>query len=396
MPSHRAQSVPLSPIKQMEQLSRQVSGAISLAQGIPHFPPSRKVLRVVTQALLQGKGCHYTLPEGLYELRQAISRHIFERTGCYFSPKGEILVTAGAMAALQATLAALLDPGEEVLVLSPAYASYYSQIRAVSAVPVSIPVPSSGELPLDLLEKKVSQKTKALLFAHPSNPTGVFFSREKLERLVSFARVHNLYLITDEVYFPFVWEGKFVSLAEVPEARERLVLIFSFSKAHSITGFRIGYLAAPAFLAHQILKFHDNLITCAPHPAQLAALAILQGGDEEFSLRLSYYHKQREFAFSLFQKLSYVEVFRPKAGYYLFLRILKGKVDSLALSKALLTSAKVATVPGIAFGECGEGHLRISFAVEKERLKKGFERLAPYLENLEWLSSFVRPCRQAA
>ncbi|RME89031.1 MAG: pyridoxal phosphate-dependent aminotransferase [Planctomycetota bacterium] len=379
----------LSAIKVMERMARKQKGLLSLAQGIPYFPTPNHIVQKVFQALSSGEASYYTIPEGRKDLREEISKDIFSRSGRRFCPEREILVTSGAMAAIQATLLTLLDPGDEVIVLAPAYASYYGQIMTAKGVPVPLSC-SEKEGLKEKIEKAVNYRTKAILLANPSNPTGVNLGEEELRQIVQIAVQEDLYLICDEVYRDFIWEGKHVSMASFPQLEDRLVLIYSFSKAFSMTGFRVGYLAAPAFLVEQIMKIHDNMVTCAPHPAQIAALEAIQGGQKELQTRLEILKKHRHQGIQLFSNLPYFEMeYSPMAGYYLFLKVLGGSINSFEFAKYLLQEAGVATVPGIAFGPQGEGYIRICYAVEWNRLEQAYFRIYQTLNRLSSWQPFL-------
>lgn len=375
--SYRTLSIQLSAIKAMERKAREKENLLSLAQGIPYFPTPPAIAHRVAESIMSGEASYYTIPDGLPSLRQAISRDIEERSGTHYDPQREILVTAGAMAAIQALLLTLLNPGDEVMVISPAYASYYGQINTACGVPRSVPMDPEKDFRLDMeeLHRSVTPKTKAILFANPSNPTGTNFTKEELQSICDFAIQEDLYLISDEVYRDFVWEGEHISCASFPEVKARLFVVFGFSKAYAMTGYRVGYLCGPASVLEHTLKFHDNMVTCAPHPAQIAAQAALEEPAVEMEKRMERLKASRERVLELLKETPFLTAHKPQGAYYIFAKIDRGQVDSFAFCQYLLEEAGVATVPGIAFGPEVEGYLRICYAVPEERIERAFERL---------------------
>ncbi|RME02648.1 MAG: pyridoxal phosphate-dependent aminotransferase [Planctomycetota bacterium] len=383
--SSRMSTISLSPIKDIERTARKLTNVISLAQGIPAFPPPTQITQTVIQHLSQHQAHTYTVPEGRLSLRKKIAQDILKRSQTHYNPETEILITGGAMAAIQATLLTLLNPGDEVVVLTPAYASYFGQIRSAGGVPICVSMRPENQFRLCLedLKQAIRPKTKAILFANPNNPTGVNLQKQELQQILELALQHNLYVIADEVYRDFVWQGQHTPAASFPELKPQLISVFGFSKTYAITGYRVGYLATSASLANQILKVHDNMMTCAPHPAQIAAEAALELNEKEKYFMHPTLLQNRTKIHQTLNQLPHFQCHLPHAGYYLFAKLLPPSQhqpgSSTQFSQFLLQHAQVATVPGNAFGQ--EGYLRLSFALPPQQLETALKRIQKLLQS---------------
>jgi aminotransferase len=394
-------TINLSPIKDMELRASRIPGVVSLAQGVPSFDTPDAIKRAAIEAIERGKVAKYSLAPGLLELREVITQKL-ELENKFYDFEEEVIVTAGSIEAITATMLAILSPGDEVLVPDPTYTSYQPAIRVAGGVPVFVPLDEENHWAFDIseLEKRITPKTKALLFCNPNNPTGTIFTRNQLHAVAQLAIKHNFYILSDEVYKDFIFDAseKFYSLAQMRGIRDRLVYIFSFSKAYAMTGWRIAYLATHHDLAKKILGVHDALVTCAPVVSQYAALAALEMADEELAKYHAIYKNRRDLICKRLDKLKNVfEYQKPDSAYFVFPRIKEDILQKVlaglpaeALAKAgggskefaieLLEKAKVATVPGAAFGPVGENHIRMCFGRSEEDINLAFDRMDEFFK----------------
>ena len=386
MTAHRSRAFQLSPIKEIEIAAARRPGAVSLAQGIPDFDTPEAIKAHVKDALDQGRCARYSLAPGLGELREQIAESLVEE-GMRYDPDGEILVTAGAIEAIAATLIALTEPGQEVIIPSPSYASYQQVIRLAGCVPRFAPLDEENnfDLDVDAIARRITPRTAAIFYCNPNNPTGTIYSRAQSLAMMALAEKHGLLVITDEVYKDFLYTGgTCFSPAQDESFRKRVVRIFSFSKAYAMTGWRVGYLHSDRSLVAEILKAHDSLVTCAPVISQHAALGALTAGRDSVAEFRAAYRRRRDLTLRHLDALSHVfDYQKPNGAYFVFPRVkdtvpLSG--DSRALAFDLLEKAGVALVPGIAFGPTGESHLRISFGRKDEDIEEAFTRLRRYFD----------------
>jgi aspartate/methionine/tyrosine aminotransferase len=380
----RTEALQLSMIKEMELRAAQIPGIVSLAQGIPSFDTPEPIGRYVQEKIASGACSRYSLTPGLPKLREAIAEALV-REGMRYDPENEIVVTCGSIEAISATLLALLQPGDEVLVPSPSYPSYVEAIRMAGGSPRFVPLVEEENFALDLdaLERAVTRRTVAVLFCNPNNPTGTVYSRSQLERLVEVAERHDLMLLSDEVYKDFLYsDAEFFTPARIEAARGRVVRVFSFSKAYGMTGWRVGFLHSDRQNVAEILKVHDALVTCAPVVSQYAALAALELGDDTIREFRQEFLARRNLTLGQLDLLSHIfDYQKPNASYFVFPRV-KDTVplarDSRRLARDILERGHVALVPGIAFGPSGEAHLRISYSRRRDEIEEAFARLADY------------------
>ncbi|MCB0352976.1 MAG: aminotransferase class I/II-fold pyridoxal phosphate-dependent enzyme [Bdellovibrionales bacterium] len=375
----------LSPIKQIEIAASRIPGVVSLAQGIPSFQTPAAIREFVWEKIQSGACDKYSLSPGLEELREELSLSL-SLEGLSYDPDGEILVTAGSIEGVTATLLALAQPGDEVLLPSPTYASYLGAIYAARCVPRYVPLDEENNFDFlpEEVEKAITKRTKVFLFCTPNNPTGTLFSKEKSEMILEIAERHNLLLLVDEVYKDFYYTGeKHVSPAALSGGRERVIRACSFSKAYAMTGWRVGFLLGQRECISEILKYHDVMVSCAPVVSQYAAIAALRHGEDVLNGFQTEYKRRRDYTLNTLERLSeWVDFQTPKATYFAFPR-LKDTVplarDSERLAYDILEKARVAFVPGIAFGPTGESHLRINYGRSYEDLQIGLERFGNYL-----------------
>jgi aminotransferase len=379
--ARRLNGLELSPIKEIELRASRLLGVVSLAQGIPSFDTPEPIKHFVQERIAEGSCARYSVTPGLPLLREAIAEAL-RRDGMTYDPDGEIIVTVGSIEAIAATLLATIDPGDEVLVVSPTYASYLPAIQIAGGVPRFVPLDEDANFDLDpeAIAAAASRRARALLLCNPNNPTGTVFSREQTLRMLEIAERHDLTVITDEVYKDFVYGGaRICSAAMEPSARHRVVRVCSFSKAYGMTGWRVGFLHASAERAREILKVHDALVTCAPVVSQYAALAALELAEPAIAEFRAEFRRRRDHVIDRLDALPHVfDYQKPNSSYFVFPRV-KDTVplarDSRRLAADLLERARVAVVPGVAFGPTGEAHLRLCYARPAEDIDTAFDRL---------------------
>ncbi len=374
----------LSPIKEIELAASRIPGAISLAQGIPSFSTPQLIKDFVYEKIQAGACDRYSLTTGLSEFREEVALNL-AKDGLIYDPDTEIIATCGAAEAMSAAIMASVEPGDEVIVPSPTYASYRSSIGMARAKPVFVALDEDRnfDFHVDRIKQSISRNTRAIIYCSPNNPTGTLFSEEKIRKLVELALKHNLVLIMDEVYKDFYYTSdKHFTAASIKEARQHCIRICSFSKAFAMTGWRIGFLHCSAERMSRILKYHDAMVTCAPVVSQYAGIAAFRFGDAALAEFKQEFRRRRDFVVQRLDQLSDVLDYQvPNATYFVFPRI-KDTVpfarDSRRLAYDILERSKVALVPGSAFGPTGEQHLRISYGRELKDLGEGLDRLSEY------------------
>jgi len=388
----RVAQISVSAIKQMPVLASRVEGCISLGQGIPSFPTPSFITEKVIEALKhEDRIGKYSLQPGMPALKQAVARRLGQTRGITVNAETDLFISCGAMEALAAGLATVVERGDEVLLPSPNYSSHIEQILFAEGIPVFVPLIEEQGWKLDVrgFEKAVTKKTKAMVLCHPMNPTGAVFSQEELTALAEIAVEHNLFVIADEAYDFLVYDGlpRF-SLLSIPELKHHLMACHSFSKAYCMTGWRIGYMVAPPRLVDQVLKVHDAFAICAPTVSQVAALAALEAtngkdgeGDTFIQHLVETLDSRRRVTCERLDRLAHLFAYqKPRGAYYVFPRILPDGIGSVDLALKLLYEAKVITVPGNGFGPTGEGHLRLSFGAKEEEIQQAFDRIESWAE----------------
>lgn len=374
-------------IRSIQQYVASKKDVISFAQGIPIFPTPYEIKKELVKVVSKNLADYYTPGYGILELREEIVKKLrsFNKIAAHFD---EIIVTHGATQAMMAILLTLLEKEDEVIVITPDYASHFTQLiivqKGIYLKEVSMKeVNGQWQVDFEALENAISQKTKAIIFTNPNNPTGKVFTKEELEKILVLAKKYNLYLITDEIYEYFVFDGrKHISIASFPQAKERVISIFGASKSYSMTGWRIGYIHANRELIKQIYKVHDHLVVCPTAISQYAALIALRYGEKLPERFRVVYEKRRNIIIEAFKKTKKLSFSIPEGSYYIFPKINEKNVDDYSLIYKMIDQAKVAAVPGSAFGKAGAGYFRISFAGDENELKKGLKRIVNFLNQL--------------
>ncbi len=382
--SYAASGIDVSAIKKMQLMATSADGVVSLAQGIPSFDTPDNIKEAAKDAIDKNLVNKYTSGYGIEELREAIVAKV-ARDNKIKTTASNVIVTHGGIEAMMATFLALFNPDDEIAVLSPDYASHVTQVQIArhGGRPVFVPLVEEDVWKFDpqALEAAITQKTKAVLVCNPSNPVGKVYTREELKEIARIAIKYNLFIITDEMYEYFTFDDtEHISIASFPEVADRTISTFGVSKTYAMTGWRIGYLVAGPKVAAQIFKVHDSLVTCPTAVSQYAALEAITGPQKSVTHFKSEFEKRRQIVLDTLSKTDKLTLARPQGGYFAFPK-LNFEVDDYDLAVDLINRAKVAVVPGSAFGIGGENHIRISFGCEEEQLKTGLDRLVKHLNS---------------
>jgi aminotransferase len=382
--SEMAAGIEVSMIKRMQLMANKNPNVISLAQGIPSFETPEHICAAAKRAIDNHMVDKYTSGYGIDPLREAIADKV-TRENRIPTDSSQVLVTHGGIEAMMTVFKTLLNPYDEVIVLTPDYASHITQVRiaANGQMPVCVPLTETPEgwmLDPQKLVEAITPRSKVILICNPCNPTGKVYTEAELKTIVRIAERRNLYIVTDEMYEYFTFDGKrHISIASLPGAKERTISIFGFSKSYAMTGWRIGYIVASEHLISQMIKIHDSLVTCPAAVSQYAALAALQGPQNVVrDFRQAFEHRRQivQQAIACSDKL---QLATPEGSYFAFVKVL-GDVDDFELAQRLLQEAEVAVVPGSAFGKGGESHIRISFGCDEIKLHEGLRRLVTFMD----------------
>ena len=371
-----------SGIRKFFDIVNEMDDAISLGVGEPDFDTPWRIRDEAIYSLEQGR-TFYTSNSGLKSLKEEISKYLERRYNLYYSPNSEIMVTVGGSEAIDIALRAMLDPGDEVLIPQPSYVSYAPCTILAGGKPVYIDLKEEDEFRLtpEELEEAVTDKTKVLILPFPNNPTGAVMEKEDLEAVAQFVIDHDLFVLTDEIYAELTYLEKHVSIASFPGMRERTVYINGFSKTYAMTGWRLGYACAPEELLKQMLKIHQYAIMCAPTNSQYAAVEALRNCQDDVDRMREEYDHRRRYLMDRFRSMK-LQCFEPFGAFYIFPSIREFGMTSDEFATKLLKTKKVAVVPGTAFGDCGEGFIRISYAYSLENLKEAVDRIEVFIQEL--------------
>ena len=372
-----------SGIRKFFDIVSEMDNVISLGVGEPDFDTPWHIRDEGIYSLEKGR-TFYTSNAGLKELREEICRYLKRRFALDYDPVTETLVTVGGSEAIDLAMRVMLDPGDEVLIPEPCYVSYVPCCTRAGGKPHIIELQAKNEFRLtkeELLEH-INEKTKILVLPFPNNPTGAIMSREDLEAIAEVVEEKDLFVLSDEIYAELTYGGNHVSFASLPGMKERTITINGFSKSHAMTGWRLGYACGPAAIIRQMTKVHQFAIMCAPTNSQYAAVEALRNGDSDVEEMRQAYNGRRRYLLHAFEEMG-LPCFEPKGAFYVFPSIQKFGISSDEFAERLLREERLAVVPGTAFGSCGEGFLRISYAYSLEDLKKALERLKHFIEKLE-------------
>ena len=378
--SQRAQAIAPSPIRRFFDLAESMEGVISLGVGEPDFR-TPWTIRAAAIATLERQAIFYGANSGLLELRREISHFMERKYKLSYCPENELLVTIGGSEAVDLTFRTLINPGDEVLITEPCFVCYAPLVSMADGVPVSLPTKEENEFRLtaEELKAKITPKTKLLMLSYPNNPTGGIMRREDYEAIAEVLRGTDIFVLSDEIYSEMTYGTKHVSIAELDGMRERTVVVNGFSKTFAMTGWRLGWMAAPAEIIAQARKIHQYGIMCAPMVSQRAAIEALRHCDADCTRMIEEYDHRRRFLLERFAQMG-LPCFPAQGAFYLFPSIESSGMSSEEFCEQLLQEEKVAVVPGSAFGECGKNNIRISYAYSLKHLAEAANRMERFLE----------------
>ncbi|MEO8510182.1 MAG: aminotransferase class I/II-fold pyridoxal phosphate-dependent enzyme [Chloroflexota bacterium] len=374
-------SMPPSGIRRFFDMLAEMTDVISLTIGEPDFTTPDPITRAAIESLERGE-THYTANGGIIELRQLISQGIEHRYGVAYDPRSELIITVGASEAVDASLRAILDPGDEVIYHEPCFVSYAPCVQLAGGVPVPISTTAATDFRLtaQMVEAAVTPRTKALFLSYPSNPTGAVLDVDELRAIAQVVVRHELVVLTDEIYDRLVYGGhEHVAFSALPGMRERTILVNGFSKAYAMTGWRIGYVAAPEELMTGIAKVHQYGIMCAPTSAQYAAIEALRNGEPFVRQMHDEYDRRRQLMTRRFNEIG-LRCFEPRGAFYCFPNVTDATgLDDETFAQQLLSEERVAVVPGRAFGASGTGHVRACYATAYEEIVEAMDRIERFV-----------------
>ena len=377
--SEKVVQIQPSGIRKFFDLVSEMKDAISLGVGEPDFDTPWHIREEGIYSLEKGR-TFYTSNAGLKELKIEIANYLKRRCNVSYDYNNEIMVTVGGSEAIDLALRAMLDPGDEVLIPMPSYVSYLPCVTLADGVPVVVELKEEDNFKLtkESVLSHITDKTKILILPFPNNPTGAVMTKEDLQEIVDVVMEKDLFVISDEIYSELTYSGEHVTIASFPGMKERTVVINGFSKAYAMTGWRLGYAVAPKLILEQMLKIHQFAIMCAPTTSQYAAVEALRNGDGDVEMMREAYNQRRRFLISELRRIGF-QVFEPFGAFYVFPSIKQFGMTSDEFATKLLEEEKVAVVPGTAFGDCGEGFLRISYAYSIEDLKIALQRIEAFV-----------------
>ncbi len=369
-----------SGIRKFFDIVATMDDVISLGIGEPDFTTPEPILEAGIEALRQGE-THYTSNAGIYELREAISDLLEEKYGVDYNPNNEVVVTVGVSEALYLALTAVINPGEEIIIPTPCFVSYQAEVLLAGGVPVEVPGTLDNKFQPEpgLIEAAITPKTKAIFIGFPNNPTGAVATRENLLAISRIAEKHDLLVISDEIYDSLVYGVDHVCFASLPGMKERTITLGGFSKSYAMTGWRVGYAAAPAEILEGLVRIHQYTVMSAPSISQLAALAAINHGADHVEEMRVKYDRRRLLIVSRLNEIG-LETFLPEGAFYAFPKITSTGLDDEEFAQKLLEEERVAVVPGSAFGAGGSGFVRCSYATKYEKIEAALERIEKFVK----------------
>ena len=380
--NNTVREIPPSGIRKFFDLASEMEGVISLGVGEPDFDTPWKIREAAIYSIEQGK-TFYTANKGLAELRKEICRYQKRRFNLDYDYEKECVVTVGGSEAIDLAFRSLINPGDEVILLQPSYVAYTPGVELAGGKVVNIELKEDNQFKLtsELLEAAITPKTKAILLNYPSNPTGGFMTREDYEKIVPIIKEHEIIVITDEIYAELSYEQKFCSIAAFPEIKDQVILVSGYSKAYAMTGWRLGYVLANEVLTNAMNKIHQYVIMSAPTGAQYGAIEAMRHCDNEIEKMRQAYMLRRNYIVKAFNDMG-LHTFTPQGAFYVFPCIKSTGMTSEQFCEELLKDQLVACVPGNAFGQAGEGYIRVSYAYSIEQIKEATSRIKKFLDKL--------------
>jgi len=382
MISKKVSTIPSSGIRKFFDLVMGAKDIISLGVGEPDFVTPWEIRESAIYAIEKGY-TSYTSNYGLLELREAISENMHDKHGVSYNPEDEILITSGVSEAYDLAIRTITDPGDEIIIVEPCYVSYMPCVILAGGVAVSLPTSIENNFipTYEDIEKKITDKTKAIVLNYPNNPTGAILDRKRMEEIANVVVDHDLILITDEIYEDLTYDGNHVSFASLNGMKDRIILLNGFSKAYAMTGWRVGYIASTKEVIEGAVKIHQYTSICAPIMSQMAAIEAITNGNSAKQEMIDEYNRRRRIIVGRLKEMG-LNISEPKGAFYVF-PSLNGYLGSDEFSERLLKEKKVAVVPGNAFGDCGEGFIRISYATSRKNLITAAERISEFLNDLK-------------
>lgn len=380
--SKTIRSLKPSGIRKFFDVAATMDDVISLGIGEPDFPTPQPIVDAGIRSLQAGE-THYTSNSGILELRLAMAAHLEERYGLQYDPLNEIIITVGVSEALYLAFAALLNPGDEVIIPTPCFVSYQAEVTLAGGKPVEIYTSMEDDFQPNpaIIEKAITPQTKAILLGYPNNPTGAVVSRSRLNAIAKIAEKHNILVISDEIYDRLVYGREHVCFASLPGMQDKTVLLGGFSKAYAMTGWRIGYAAGPADLIQGLVRVHQYSVMSAPTISQYAALEALKVGEPYVQEMKAEYDRRRQLIHQGLNQLG-LPTFEPHGAFYAFPSVHNTGLSDEVFAERLLAEEKVAVVPGSAFGEAGSGFVRCSYATKYELIEKALEKIRRFVNRL--------------
>lgn len=372
-----------SGIRKFFDLALTMDNVITLGVGEPNFQTPWPIRRAAITALEHGK-TFYTANAGLMSLRESIAEYVKKSVETEYSPDKEIIVTVGGSEAIDLSIRAIVEPGDEVLIVEPCFVCYTPIVELAGGVPVIVETKAEDDFKLtaSALKEKITDKTKALIMPFPNNPTGAIMTKEELEPIAEVLRDTNIIILSDEIYSELTYDRKHYSIVQCDGMRERTILINGFSKTFAMTGWRLGFLCGPREIVSQILKIHQYAIMSSPTVSQYAAIEALKNCRSDIEMMVEEYNMRRRICVNGFNKIG-LECFEPKGAFYVFPSIKSTGLSSQEFCEKLLYSKNVAVVPGDAFGESGEGFIRVSYAYSLEHLKKAIKKIGEFVSEIK-------------
>lgn len=372
-----------SGIRKFFDLLDDMKDVVALTVGQPDFVTPWHIREAGIASLEEGR-TYYTSNKGLTELREEISKYLRRRFALSYDPATEVTVTVGGSEAIDAAVRSVCNPGDEVIICYPCFVCYEPLVRMAGAVPVTIEtkVEDNFKLTPDALRAAITDKTKMLVLPFPNNPTGAIMTGEELEEIAEVLREHDIFVLSDEIYAELTYGRRHVSIATLPDMKERTILVSGFSKAYAMTGWRLGYVCAPKEISQQIFKIHQYAIMCAPTVSQYAAIEALRNGDSDIEKMAEEYNRRRLYLVNGLRKIG-IDCFMPEGAFYVWPEIGKFGLSSEEFCERLLYEAGVAIVPGTAFGKCGEGFARISYAYSLKHIMTALEKIEKFVDTLK-------------
>jgi len=380
--SPTVQDIKPSGIRKFFDLLENMQGVVALTVGQPDFITPWHIRVAAIESLENGK-TYYTSNSGTLELRQEISAYMNRRYDLTYNPKNEVIVTVGGSEAIDIAMRAVIAPGDEVIVPQPAFVCYGPICELAGGKPVYLNTKEENKFKLtaDELKSVITPKTKMLVLPYPNNPTGAIMTREDLEEIAEVLRGTDIMILSDEIYCELTYGREHVSIASLDGMRERTIIASGFSKTYAMTGWRLGYTLAPAEITKQMLKIHQYAIMCAPTTSQYAAVEAMRNGDEDVNMMRKEYNRRRRYIVGGLRSLG-IDCFDPEGAFYVYPNISKFGLSSEEFCERLLQEEKVAIVPGTAFGDCGEGFARISYAYSVEHIARALDRMERFVKKL--------------